>query len=99
VARIALGDGRWFDGTKAKRIKGDYDWNGSNYISVNTGSQWHHQDLYLTAKGVWVKHCCSNISGNLPTWEVISENEALRWLIKNNEDPADFGLDASELEA
>src|SRR5690606_26064843 len=43
----------WFDDEKAERFAEDRDWNGSNWISVATGSQWHHEELYRTAGGRW----------------------------------------------
>ena len=43
-----------FSPEKAERFAEDTDWDGSNEISVNTGSQWDHQCLYRTSADKWV---------------------------------------------
>jgi len=63
------------------------DWDGNNWISRATGSQWVHQTLHLTGKGrYWTE-----TSSQPPHAELISQEAATRWLILNDKDlPADL---------
>lgn len=85
-------DGRtlegWFNEDSATRYGEDTDWNGNNHISVNTGSQWHHEELYRTTKGRWVLGKYSNYQGTLPSYEFVSDERAREWLIHNHHDSA-----------
>ncbi|MDR7400504.1 MAG: hypothetical protein QN144_14505 [Armatimonadota bacterium] len=92
MRRQPLDDGRWFDRDRAQVFREGHDWDGRNNISRATGSQWAHEELYLTANGRWVLHWWSQWVGSRPTWREISKSEAARWLIKNGYDPADVGL-------
>lgn len=78
----------WFDPAKAEEFDEDTDWDGSNHISVATGSQFAHQSLYRTAKGRWVLHEWSQWQGSMPSWEFLGDNEAREWLLKNKRDEA-----------
>lgn len=78
----------WFDDEKAERFAEDRDWNGSNWISVATGSQWHHEALYRTAGGRWVLHFWSQYQGVPERYEFISDTKAREWLLKNGHDEA-----------
>lgn len=67
----------------------DTEWNGSNHISVATGSQWNHQTLYRSRKGrYWLEHT-SQWQGSLPHAEWISNRRAAAWLIANGEELPD----------
>ena len=78
----------WFDYDKAERFTEDTEWNGSNHISVNTGSQWNHQMLLRTKQGRWVLMVCSDYQGTLPSFEFAGEQAAREWLILNKQDTA-----------
>ena len=78
----------WFDLDKATRFSEDQDWNGSNHISVNTGSEWDHQTVYRTAQGRWALRGWSNRQGVQDTWGFISDADAREWLLRNGEDAA-----------
>jgi len=78
----------WFDDEKAERFAEDRDWNGSNWISVATGSQWHHEALYRTAGGRWVLNSWSQFQGVPERYEFISDARAREWLLKNGHDEA-----------
>lgn len=78
----------WFDDEKAEKFKEDRDWNGSNWISVATGSQWHHEALYRTAGGRWVLNSWSQFQGVPEQYEFISDARAREWLLKNGHDEA-----------
>lgn len=73
-------------------------WNGNNHISVNTGSQWTHQTLYRSRKGRYYVVTTSQWQGSLPRAEWVSEHEAARWLIANEEElPSDLEKFAEEI--
>lgn len=75
-------------------------WNGRNRISVPTGSQWDHQDLYRSRKGRYYIVHTSQCQGSTPHAEWVSPQEAARWLLQNNhklpEDLAEFEDEVSE---
>jgi hypothetical protein len=74
----------WFDPDKAAKFEEAAWWNGSNHVSKATGSQWDHEALYLTAKGSWVLNHWSQYQGSVETYESISAEAAVEWLIKND---------------
>lgn len=88
MKRIALTDGSntWFDAERATLYKELSRWDGNNWVSVATGSQWRHEHLYHTASGRWVLNFWSDYSGELGDhYQKISDHEAYDWLIKNQE--------------
>ncbi|WDL99766.1 hypothetical protein [Alicyclobacillus sp. ALC3] len=86
MKRIALTDGSntWFDADRAERFDEDTNWNGNNWISVATGSQWEHEVVYRTASGKYVLHTWSNWEGTLDTYSAIDEQQAFDWLLAND---------------
>ncbi len=64
-------------------------WNGSNHISVATGSQWEHETLYRSAKGRYYIEHTSQWQGSTPSARFVSEEEAARWLLANERDLPD----------
>ena len=87
MKRQALDNGTWFDLDSAECFGEELRWDGPNQISVATGSQWEHQDLYRTKSGRWVVHAWSQWQGILPTWSEISNQEAAKWLVRNEHEP------------
>ena len=83
MARQAIDNGSWFDVDKATVFMEATRWNGNNRISVNTNSQWAHEALYRTAKGSFVLNSYSDYQGSQETWEVIDDQSAVDWLIRN----------------
>jgi len=81
MKRISLTDrcGSWFDADSAQLFEEETHHNGNNWISSATGSQWHHENLYLTASGKWILNTWSNYQGTRSTYEEITELEAARW--------------------
>ena len=69
----------WFDADKASY------YNGSNHISR----------LYLTASGRWVLNEWSQWQGKLETYEAISQEHAILWLMRNEheEEAEKYNLD------
>jgi len=59
-------------------------WDGHNHISVATGSQWDHEDLYRSRKGRYYVVHSSQWEGRLDSAEWISREEAARWLLAND---------------
>ena len=92
MRRVALPDGRWFDVDSAEKFEEATFWDGRNRISRATGSQWDHETLYRTKAGHWVKHWWSQWQGSVDRWEVVDDDEAARWLVRNGYDPAGHGL-------
>ena len=74
------------------------DWNGRNYISRATGSQWNHQELYKSRKGRYYIEHSSNFQGSQPHAEWVSPQEAARWLmLMEYELPGDLQQYAEEI--
>ena len=78
----------WFDPGKAQEFGEDRNWDGSNFISAATGSQFAHESLYRTAGGRWVLHEWSQWQGTMPSWAFLTDSEARKWLIENKRDEA-----------
>lgn len=89
MARQKIDGGpRWFSTSKARSFEEATRWNGNNHISCATGSQWDHQALYLTRKGVWVLHRWSQWQGSTDTWTEVTPEEARDWLLCQDEQDA-----------
>jgi len=86
MARINLGEGRWFNPKSAQHWTEDTRWNGSNHISVPTGSQWEHEELYRTRRGVWILHAWSQWQGSSPSYTIVTDEAARQWLLDNDHD-------------
>ena len=80
-------DGGWIDLDTAKKFVEDRHFDGRNMISAATGSQWEHETLYRSKGGVYVLHTWSQYQGSRDTWQRISVDEAVAWLLKNDYDP------------
>ncbi len=78
----------WFDDSAAEMFSEQKAWNGSNRISVHTGSQWNHEALYHTAGGRWVLHEWSNYVGARDSYRFVTDEQAHEWLLLNDEDDA-----------
>ena len=78
----------WFDRAKAEEFDEGARWDGSNHISLATGSQWDHEILYRTAGGRWVLHRWSQWQGRPERYRFITDAEAQTWLLKNEHDAA-----------
>jgi hypothetical protein len=73
----------WFDLDRADHFPEGKRWDGSNNISLATGSQWEHEALYRTAGGRWVLNSWSQLQGTTPEWVFATEGEAREWLLRN----------------
>jgi hypothetical protein len=87
MATFQMADGAIVNTAQAKCCWAELTrWNGNNHISVNTGSQWAHETLYLSRKGRYYLVGHSQWQGSLPSAEFISDEQAARWLLRNNEE-------------
>lgn len=72
----------WFDRFAAEEFPEDSFHDGSNLVSVPTGSQWDHEVLLRTAGGRWVLAEWSQWQGSGPArYRFLSEDSAGRWLL------------------
>ena len=85
--RQSIDGGGWINLETAKKFVEDRNFDGRNMISAATGSQWEHETLYRSVGGVYVLHTWSQCQGSQDTWERISVDEAVEWLLKNDYDP------------
>jgi len=84
MKRTPIGtEGKWFDIDKATKYDEGTTWNGSNHISMATGTQTEHEVLYRTAGGRWILHAWSQWQGSAETYEIISDKQAASWLIRS----------------
>lgn len=83
MERIALGNGRWFDKDKSKEYEEGTDFDGRNEISMATGDRFLHQSLFKTVGGSWVLMKWSQWAGQQTTYELVTDEEAQKWLIQN----------------
>jgi hypothetical protein len=84
MTRRRLTNGKWYDENRAIEIREGGWWNGSNFISYSTGSQWDHESLSYTAGGNWVLCRWSQWQGTETTWEQVDQSVAFEWLARNN---------------
>lgn len=89
MKRQALDNGSWLNLETAEQFDEATHWNGSNHISVATGSQWEHERLYRTKSGRWVLNTWSQWQGSRETWIEIDNEAAAKWLVTNNKDSHD----------
>ena len=91
--RIHLSDddgnptGRWFNPDTATKYEETSDHDGRNFISRATGSQWEHEALYRTAKGLWVLNRWSQWQGSGESYSEISPKAAAAWLVRCRIEP------------
>ena len=92
MTRYRMSDGVVVDTNDATRAWEEArDWNGSNYISRNTRSQWTHETLYRSRKGRYYLVYSSQWQGSKPSAEWVSKEEAAKWLVLNDKDlPAEL---------
>jgi hypothetical protein len=91
MARTQLtdGSGRWFNKAKATRWDEGTRWNGNNHISLATGSQWDHEELFRTDSGQFILHSWSQWQGSSEGYEFIDSASAVVWLATNDRDVPD----------
>lgn len=94
--------GRWFDSEKADYYEEGTWWNGSNHISLSTGSQWHHEAIFITPGKVYILKFSSQYQKVPTTYQQITKEEAAQWFIRNEypDDslPQEFKKEIKDLE-
>ena len=83
---VALKNGKVADLTDAEKWNEDTWWDGSNNVSLATGSQWRHETLYRTQKGNWIVWHTSNFQGEASGYRQLTPGEAAHWLVTNRHD-------------
>ncbi len=84
MARYRMNDGKIVDSDKAVETWNEATWwNGSNHISINTGSQWEHETLYRSAKGRYWKEYDSAYREGQGEANYVVPFLAATWLIAN----------------
>lgn len=87
MATYRMDGGTIVDTDKASATWKEYaPHDGRNFISINTGSQWEHEQLYRSRKGRYYLERWSDWQGTRASAEWISNAEAARWLILNHRD-------------
>ena len=74
----------------------DTRFDGSNYISRATGSQWNHEELYRSRRGRYYVVHWSQWQGSTAHAEWVSLEEAARWLLSQDHDLPDDLADLAE---
>lgn len=99
MKKISLtdGSGAWFTAEKAKLYKEKSVWNGNNWISCATGSQWEHECIFITAGGKFILNAYSQIQGSKETYEEVSKDFAAQWFAKQGFDNDDIPGELHEL--
>lgn len=96
MSRVNLGEGRWFETKRAKSWDENTRWNGNNHVSCATGTQWDHERLWRTGKGVYVLHHWSQWQGSGESWTIVDDHTAHTWLVDqghSDDVPAEFLAD------
>lgn len=87
MRRQAIYNGGWFDlDAVTKRYPEATYFDGRHQISRATGSQWEHQELYVTRRGVYVLHYWSQWQGTRDQWIRMTATQAAEWLTQNGYD-------------
>lgn len=75
------------------------NWDGNNWISVATGSQWDHETLYRSRKGRYWLERTSQYQGSGPYAGWVDNRSAVEWLLTNGYDlPAELEILRDEVE-
>jgi hypothetical protein len=80
------GSGGWFNLDNARVFDELTRWNGNEYLSKATGSQWAHENLYRTAAGIYVLHHWSDWPGSTESYSEVTASGAAAWLSRNEYD-------------
>ena len=98
MKRQAIDGGGWIDLDATTNFMESTHWNGNNHISDATGSQWEHESLHCSRKGVYVLRHWSQHQGSGESWTRIDADAAAEWLVRNGEDAPDKAI-AEAIEA
>ena len=99
MSRYRMEDGTIIDTEKASKewMEATF-WDGRNQVSRATGDQFYHQKLYRSRKGRYYVECWSDWQGSRAHAEMVSPEEAARWLLANECDlPEDLAKFEDEI--
>jgi hypothetical protein len=99
MTRQAIYGGGWFDIDKARKFDEDTRWNGNNHISKATGSQWNHEALYVTKRGIYILNHWSQWQGSGESWTRIDAADAADWLTANGHEAPDAATASAQADA
>ena len=84
MSKYRMEDGRVQNTDKASaEWEEAIDWNGRNFVSRPTGSQWEHETLYRSSKGRYYVERTSLRQGSSPYAELLTSERAAAWLLAN----------------
>lgn len=96
MSKYKMNDGTVVNTAKASVVYTEgIRWNGSNNISLATGSQWAHETLYRSAKGRYYIEYTSDYQNSAPMATWVKDEEAAAWLLLNEHDIPDDLADAA----
>lgn len=83
MKRIALTNalGYWFDEDRATSFSELTYWNGRNWISKATNSQFEHEELLCTHQGMWILKSWTDYQGSVVSYCQVADKDAAIWLI------------------
>ena len=97
MTRISIDNGGWFDRDVAQCWAEATYHDGADLISIVTGSQWTHEELFRSAGGTWIVHSWG--AGRGDSYSRISPAGAAAWLIHcDHEIPEELSAVAAEAE-
>jgi hypothetical protein len=87
MSKYRMEDGKVLDTDKASaEWEEAIDWNGHNFVSRPTGSQWEHETLYRSSKGRYYIERTSQRQGSSPRAKLVTNEQAAAWLLTNDHD-------------
>jgi len=82
MARYQMEDGTVLDTERSTQSwDEESDWNGSNWVSRATGSQWNHETLYRSRRGRYYIEHISQMQGVRARAAWIEKRDAAAWLL------------------
>ena len=99
MARYEMSDGLIVETDNAsQQWDEDTRFDGINRVSAATGSKWSHEELFRSRRGRYYVCSSSDWQGSTDRAEWVSNEQAARWLLKNNHEiPDDLADIAAEL--
>ena len=96
--RIPIVDAEGYDtggtlymGAAVEQYQEDVRWDGHNWISTATGSQWDHQQVNRTRRGKYYLVSWSQWQGSKTEAVAMSLDDAAQWVLRAGYLPSDCG--------
>jgi hypothetical protein len=85
MSKYRLEDGKVLNTDKASaEWEEAIDWNGQNFVSRPTRSQWEHETLYRSSKGRYYIERTSQRPESRPYAVLVTNEQATAWLLAND---------------